>query len=114
MTAMMSMGIVRGETSFVVSELSPTEVERADAKIEEETSGWIGGFIFVIFIDLLYSMDRESSIVGPNHQKTMLSCQFKCLDVFGSFQNPKKWFRKNVCLYVVVVDVFYKVVVTYI
>lgn len=107
MTAMMSMEIVRGETSSVVSELSPTEVERADAKIEEETSGWIGGFIFVIFIDLLYSMDRESSIVGPNHQKTMLSCQLKYLDVpvFGSFQNPKKWFRKNVCLYVFVVDV---------
>lgn len=105
MTAMMSMEIVRGETSFVVSELSPTEVERADAKIEGETSGWIGGFIFVIFIDLLYprySMDRESSSVGPNHQKTTLSYQLKYLDVFGSRQNPKKWFRKNVCLYVVV------------
>lgn len=47
MTAMMSMEIVRGETSSVVNELSPTEVERADAKTEGETSGWIGGFIFL-------------------------------------------------------------------
>lgn len=47
MTAMMSMEIVRGETSSVVSELSPTVVERADAKIEGEMNGWIGRFIFV-------------------------------------------------------------------
>lgn len=103
MTAMMSMEIVRGETSFVVSGLSLTEVERADAKIEGETSGWIGGFIFDIFIYLLYplySMDRESSIVGPNHQKTMLSCQLKYLDLFEVPRTQKSGLeRMCVCMF---------------
>lgn len=50
------------------------EGRREDRRRDEWMDRWVHFLYLINLLYPLYSMDRESSFVGPNHQKTM-KCQ---------------------------------------